>query len=580
MRVLAISISIFFLGQGVFAQFLPSRYQAEVFSQWTETSEVQFSTGVPQPTPGGGFYEWITGYPLNADEVNTTNVNLYMDIFEPVGDTQSKRPVIIICFGGGFLDGSKDHWSMRLLAQDLAKRGFVTATIDYRLGMNIFDEGLSQRAVYRGLQDGRSAIRFFRADAAGANTYKIDPDQIYIGGHSAGAFIGTHIAYIDKNIERPLSTTSAYSQGGTTLSDQGCFDCAGDNQGYSGHANSIFSLAGAVGDLNYMETADDPSIVMFHSDDDGTVPYTNGEPFSNVSFLVVGSDLPVVYGSENMDARAATIGLPKEFYSYTNRGHGVHEDGSTALYSDIVPGIADWFYDQELKPEDHQIYGPDIVCSTDLTRDYNTDAGLAELYDWQVTGGTFVQQSSSSNEVTVLWDASAPVKSLSVTPYSCGGAPGETILLNVIVNTTVQNTWQATSGNWGDASNWSLGILPEVCHETFLPVQSSSYFVDLNGIDADIRSLNVGGNATLNLSNGYTLDVKGGGVVDISGMFNLSGVLKVRDNFNTESELTISGQLINSSTGLIEVHQFSDKGIDLKISGSLVNNGTVTILEE
>ncbi len=577
MRVLLITISVFLIISDVFGQFIPNRYQADVFSQWTETSEVQFSTAVPQPTPGGGFYEWITGYPLNADEVNTINVDLYMDIFEPVGDTQSKRPVIIICFGGGFLDGSKDHWSMRLLAQDLAKRGFVTATIDYRLGMNIFDEGLSQRAVYRGLQDGRSAIRFFRADAAGANHYNIDPDEIYIGGHSAGAFIGTHIAYIDKAIERPLSTTSAYSQGGTALVDQGCFDCAGDNQGFSGHANSIFSLAGAVGDLNYMETADDPSIVMFHSSDDGTVPYTNGEPFSNVSLLVVGSDLPVVYGSQNMDTRAANIGLPKEFYSYSNRGHGVHEDGNSALYNDIVPGISDWFYNEELKPEDHQIYGPDIVCSTNLTRDYSTDAGLAEQYDWQVTGGSFVLQSSSSNEVTVLWDANAPVKSLSVTPYSCGGAAGDQIDMVVSIQTTLQNNWITNAGNWDDPSNWSLGVLPQVCHDTHLPAQGSNYFVDLNGINADIRSLTLDPNTTLNISSGSTLDVKGGGVVDIMGILNHSGSIVVRDNMSPDSELRISGQLTNAGTGIIELNQSSSKGLELTNTGSLINNGHIEV---
>ena len=163
------------------AQSLPNRYQEDVFDTWTETSEVLFSTDVPQPVPVGGFYEWLTGYPLNVDEFETTDEDLYMDIFQPDGDTLSMRPLIIICFGGGFLTGSKDHWSIRLLAEQLARRGFVTATIDYRLGMNIFDSDLSNRAVYRGLQDGRSAVRFFRADAAGSNIYKIDPDQIFIG---------------------------------------------------------------------------------------------------------------------------------------------------------------------------------------------------------------------------------------------------------------------------------------------------------------------------------------------------------------------------------------------------------------
>jgi acetyl esterase/lipase len=161
MRTLLVTIGVLavaYLG----GQDLPNRYLEPIFTQVDETSQVLFSSQVPQPRPGGGFYEWLTGYPLNADESDLQNVDLYMDIFEPSGDTLDQRPLIILCFGGGFLSGSKDHWSIRLLAQELAKRGFVTATMDYRLGMNIFDRFLAMRAVYRGVQDGRSAVRFFR----------------------------------------------------------------------------------------------------------------------------------------------------------------------------------------------------------------------------------------------------------------------------------------------------------------------------------------------------------------------------------------------------------------------------------
>jgi acetyl esterase/lipase len=131
-----------------FCQPPTDRYNVDLFGV-SETNEILFSSDVPQPNPGGGFYEWITGLPLNVDESNTDPVNLYMDIFQPTGDTLSQRPLVIIAFGGGFLSGSKDHWSIRLLCQNLAKRGYVTAAIDYRLGMNIFDSDLANRAVYR-----------------------------------------------------------------------------------------------------------------------------------------------------------------------------------------------------------------------------------------------------------------------------------------------------------------------------------------------------------------------------------------------------------------------------------------------
>ncbi len=137
-NIISLLIGVF-LYSNVFTQPPIDRYNSNLFSTVSETTNILFSSNVPQPVPGGGFYESITGYPLNVDEFSTTPVNLYMNIFQPTGDTLSKRPLIIICFGGGFVTGSKDHWSIRLLAQELAKRGYVTAVIDYRLGMNIFD---------------------------------------------------------------------------------------------------------------------------------------------------------------------------------------------------------------------------------------------------------------------------------------------------------------------------------------------------------------------------------------------------------------------------------------------------------
>lgn len=59
-----------------------ARYYKEIFSGVMETSQL-FSSNVPQPKKGGGFYENITGYPLNVKEYDSQNVNLTMDIFEP-----------------------------------------------------------------------------------------------------------------------------------------------------------------------------------------------------------------------------------------------------------------------------------------------------------------------------------------------------------------------------------------------------------------------------------------------------------------------------------------------------------------
>lgn len=515
MRQKTIIFLYLIFASSLLAQPPANRYTSALFANVTEATNVLFSTNVPQPNPGGGFYEALTGFPLNVDEFSTTNVNLSMNIFRPTGDTLSKRPVIIICFGGGFITGSKDHWSMRLLAIELAKRGFVTAVIDYRLGMNIFDEDLSKRAVYRGVQDGRSAVRFFKADAAGANIYKVDPNQIYIGGHSAGAFIATHNAYLDKEAERPASTYT-WTQGCglfntsiCTCPDQGCLDCVGNNTSYSGHARAIFSLAGAVGDLNYMETANDPICVLFHSSDDDTVPYNSGQPFGSVSGWIVGFDLPICYGSNLMSQRATTINLPKQFYPYTNRGHNVHEETASTLYSNIVPNISQWFFDKLLKPIDHAVTGKTSVCTGDLVQTYHTIPGQAKYYLWEVTGGQFISMNPSSNQVTVSWNASAPVHTLKLTPYSIWDGKGNTTTKNINVASSFQNSWLVQNGNWNNDQNWSLIQVPDYCHNVVIGPASNPRIIDIPAnLTYAIKSLNLGSNATLNLNQNSQLFIK------------------------------------------------------------------------
>lgn len=494
------------------AQQFTNRYQSEVFQNITETTNVRFSTNVPKPKPSLTLIEIVTGYPLNVQEYDSVMVNLNMNIFQPVGDTLSKRPVIIICFGGGFVTGSKDHWSIRLLAQALARRGFVTAVIDYRLGMNIFDAELSKRAVYRGVQDGRSAVRFFKADASGANLYKVDSSQIYIGGHSAGAFIATHNAYLDTEAERPLSTFQWTQSCGFFCSrsckDQQCLDCVGDNKSFNGKARAIFSLAGALGDTLYMQPNSTPVLSMFHSTDDETVPYNKGVPFGSVSSFIIGFDLPEVFGSNLMHMRSNTLALSDTFNSYTNRGHGVHELNEIELHSDIVPTIAGWFNQNLLKPAPHLITGKKNICKSSSTVTYTATPGNAALYKWEVTGGNILFPNMSSNAVTIQWDTSVVSHKIKFTPYSRWESAGDSIEMNITVAHEFTNVWSQTSGNWNDANSWSLYQIPEQCHHVVFPNQPSPINIQYSDSISEVKSIQTGLNTQITLNSGAQIKVR------------------------------------------------------------------------
>ena len=90
---------------------------------------------------------------------------LYMDVYEPVGDTVRRRPLVVLAHEGGFLTGTRDDAVMTALCTRLARLGYVTATIDYRLYFFPFDTVGIGRAAIRATQDMRAAVRFFRRAA-------------------------------------------------------------------------------------------------------------------------------------------------------------------------------------------------------------------------------------------------------------------------------------------------------------------------------------------------------------------------------------------------------------------------------
>jgi pectinesterase len=107
---------------------------------------------------------------------------LKLDVFYPKAKRRKGYPAVLLVHGGGWRSGDRSqHVPM---AQQLAAKGYVTATAEYRLST----EALYPAAV----TDLKAAIRWLRANAA---TYGIDTARIAVWGFSAGgqlaALLGT-----------------------------------------------------------------------------------------------------------------------------------------------------------------------------------------------------------------------------------------------------------------------------------------------------------------------------------------------------------------------------------------------------
>ncbi len=100
---------------------------------------------------------------------------LKLDLFRPKG-AWSPLPAIVCIHGGGWQKGNKENH--RQVAQALAARGFVTASISYRLS--------GQAPFPAAIHDCKDAVRFLRSNA---HRFGIDPEQIGAIGLSAGGHL-------------------------------------------------------------------------------------------------------------------------------------------------------------------------------------------------------------------------------------------------------------------------------------------------------------------------------------------------------------------------------------------------------
>jgi acetyl esterase/lipase len=102
-----------------------------------------------------------------------------LDLYVPKG--KKDAPVLLFFHGGGFTKG--DRKSGASIGRLLAARGYVVASAGYRLAPATKHPGA--------VQDGAKAVAWLRKNIA---RHGGDPEQVFVGGHSAGAILSGILA--------------------------------------------------------------------------------------------------------------------------------------------------------------------------------------------------------------------------------------------------------------------------------------------------------------------------------------------------------------------------------------------------
>ncbi|MGB0423518.1 MAG: T9SS type A sorting domain-containing protein, partial [Flavobacteriales bacterium] len=266
---------------------------------------------------------------------------LVMDVYEPEGDTATSRPLMLYFHTGNFLptpanqspSGTRTDSTTVEICERFAKMGYVVASCSYRLGWNPTAETQDDRvntlinAAYRGVQDARTAVRWFRKNVAeNGNEFGIDPTKVAMFGQGTGGYITLAAATLDDYSEVLIPKFFTDVDGmavpmviesingdiyGTSVgvnpldNDTLCYP---NHVGYDSDFNACVNAGGAMGDISWLEDGDMP-MISFQAPSDPFAPYNTGV------LIVPGVNLPVVEvsGSGDVQAQVAIFGNNEVF---------------------------------------------------------------------------------------------------------------------------------------------------------------------------------------------------------------------------------------------------------------------------
>jgi predicted esterase len=194
---------------------------------------------------------------------------------------EGKLPLIIFIHCGAFITGTKDNdLIISSLCRDFTRKGFATASINYRLLINtnnivtktitgltaVFSKTSRNEVLYQNsICDIRRAVNYFRSHA---DELQIDADNIFLLGYSAGAMAALHSIYLDDAKAAPwiygMNGYNKYVVGEPKPKVRGVIAVSG---GFFKPPNEMW------------QDNENTPLLLVQGDEDEMVPYTEGRPF-------------------------------------------------------------------------------------------------------------------------------------------------------------------------------------------------------------------------------------------------------------------------------------------------------------
>ena len=201
-----------------------------------------------------------------------------LDLYQPHGDTNALRPVIVWIHGGSLKTGTdQTQGYIVTYCTDFAKRGYVCMSIDYRVHSGSFpctpQEECSLPQLQLAATDTDTAFDWIRANAA---TYKINTNWMFVAGGSAGGMVAVTWGLVD-GTNSPATPQKVFNHDGLIAIGDLWGSPEPPKRWYIGTNNpNQYNLP----PYHYLDTNDAP-LVIIHGTADTTVPFQNSIDLTN-----------------------------------------------------------------------------------------------------------------------------------------------------------------------------------------------------------------------------------------------------------------------------------------------------------
>lgn len=236
---------------------------------------------------------------------------LKLDVYEPVNDSLIKRPLMVLVHAGGFTSGERDSNSIVNIAENIAKKGYVVASIDYRLykarAWNCSLPVKNKLKVY-----GNAAEDLLNALSYLVNykeSFNIDETKIILFGASAGAETALNIVY---NRDFLIKNSDVYK---------------------SIKPAAVISISGAILQPDLITKENAIPTVLYHGVNDKVVPYNTS---AHQSCLPTTRGFLLISGSKTIAEKLDNINTSFLLYSYQNKGHNIFNLPNDDFYQAFV----------------------------------------------------------------------------------------------------------------------------------------------------------------------------------------------------------------------------------------------------